>query len=163
MNEFPASVTVPVQPCPPPPPPATVTIQRGRLEALSLLLERGSDLESRTGTDGTPLVWGCMGGNSPVVRYLLERGANISAITKVLLYGEVPCVVVFFFAAAACVSDVTAAVVGGERVVPLLASSSEAEAVVGDGAFRFVCWPRLRWLIKQSVRGGQPFSRSFSS
>eukprot|EP00752_Nemacystus_decipiens_P001334 g1324.t1 len=55
---------------------------RGRLEALSLLLERGGNLESRTGTDGTPLVWGCMGGNAPVVRYLLERGANISAITK---------------------------------------------------------------------------------
>eukprot|EP00903_Cladosiphon_okamuranus_P007179 g6971.t1 len=55
---------------------------RGRLEALSLLLERGGNLESRTGTDGTPLAWGCMGGNAPVVRYLLERGANISAITK---------------------------------------------------------------------------------
>lgn len=50
---------------------------------MSLLLERGGNLESRTGTDGTPLVWGCMGGNAPVVRYLLERGANISAITKV--------------------------------------------------------------------------------
>lgn len=57
--------------------------QRGRLEALSLLLERGGNLESRTGTDGTPLVWGCMGGDVQVVRYLLKRGANISAITKV--------------------------------------------------------------------------------
>lgn len=57
--------------------------QRGRLEALALLLGSGGDLESRTGTDGTPLVWGCMGGDISVVRYLLEQGANISAVTKV--------------------------------------------------------------------------------
>lgn len=58
-------------------------MQRGRVEALRLLVDHGADLESRTGTDGTPLVWGCMGGDAQVVRHLLERGANISAVTRV--------------------------------------------------------------------------------
>lgn len=57
--------------------------QRGKVDALSLLLEHGAGLESRTGTDGTPLVWGCMGGDAQVVRYLLEKGADIDAVTKV--------------------------------------------------------------------------------
>lgn len=53
------------------------------MTALSLLLDRGADLESRTGTQGTPLLWACMGGSPEVLRHLLQRGADISAVTKV--------------------------------------------------------------------------------
>lgn len=66
-------------------------------------------MESRTSTDGTPLVWGCMGGNAPVVRLLLERGANISAKTEVRsMHGKIKIPPV---AAAAAVT--AAVVVGG--------------------------------------------------
>ena len=57
--------------------------QRGKLDALALLLDHGADLEARTNTDGTALVWGCMGGDPRVVRHLLDRGADISSVTKV--------------------------------------------------------------------------------
>lgn len=57
--------------------------QRGKVIAVSLLLDKGADVESRTATDGTPLVWGCMGGDPKVVQLLLKRGADINACTTV--------------------------------------------------------------------------------
>ncbi|CAM9844890.1 unnamed protein product, partial [Sphacelaria rigidula] len=56
--------------------------QRGRVKATALLLDHGANIESRTGTDGTPLVWACMDGNPSVVKLLLDRGADVSSFTK---------------------------------------------------------------------------------
>lgn len=57
--------------------------QGGKVKVVSLLLDAGAELEARTGTHGTPLLWGCMGGHPDVIRHLLERGANVAAVTRV--------------------------------------------------------------------------------
>lgn len=56
----------------------------GSFEAVSLLLERGADINCRDRHGETPLIRACGGGWVGLVSYLLERGAdpNLNSLGK---------------------------------------------------------------------------------
>jgi ankyrin repeat protein len=54
-------------------------IGRGSVEAAELLLGHGADLEQESGGE-TALHWAAMRGHPELVRYLVDRGANIEGL-----------------------------------------------------------------------------------
>ncbi len=59
-----------------------VAVYFNQLKIASMLLDRGADLEPRTGFGYTPLMIGCVLGYGDIVQMLLERGANVNLTDK---------------------------------------------------------------------------------
>lgn len=58
--------------------PFTVAVMKGFLSLATLLLEDGmSDIDIRDYEGDTPLHWAVLLGNSPMVKFLLDSGADI--------------------------------------------------------------------------------------
>ena len=59
--------------------PFTVAVMKGFLSLATLLLEDDmSDIDFRDDEGDTPLHWAVLLGNSPMVKFLLDSGADIS-------------------------------------------------------------------------------------
>ncbi|MBI5479759.1 MAG: ankyrin repeat domain-containing protein [Deltaproteobacteria bacterium] len=67
--------------------PLHVAAMAGRVEAASLLLERGADPNARSRYDMTPLHWASLRGRAEVAALLVQRGARLDART---IYGLTP-------------------------------------------------------------------------
>jgi ankyrin repeat protein len=46
------------------------------------MLYRHAPLDAVTHNGGVPLIWACMEGDVDIIKFLLEQGADISAVTK---------------------------------------------------------------------------------
>jgi hypothetical protein len=56
--------------------------QRGAIEGIQLLIEKGADVNSKDGAGETALMFACSSGNARAVQLLIERGADVKVRSK---------------------------------------------------------------------------------
>ena len=57
------------------------------LSIANLLVERGADVNQRTDTHDTPLIWVAFYGHVPIARFLVQHGADVNAVDR---FGQTP-------------------------------------------------------------------------
>lgn len=62
--------------------PLSWAAQSGHDAVVKLLLDKGTELETKDSYDQTPLSWAAQSGHDAVVKLLLDKGANISMENK---------------------------------------------------------------------------------
>jgi cytohesin len=67
--------------------PLHIAAERGRLDLVQVLIERGADVNIRDSQGRTPLHAAAIGGNAEVIRLLIKLGADVNARDN---YGETP-------------------------------------------------------------------------
>ena len=57
------------------------------LSIADLLVERGADVNQRSDTHDTPLIWVAFYGHVPIAKFLVQHGANVNAVDQ---FGQTP-------------------------------------------------------------------------